>query len=410
MVAGGGGLHPQPLSIDNTLRTDGEKAQIIGRRRIQEKEEYMGTVYWIKGRSENIRKNLISKIDKLMRLETLAALMVPDTSLAIKFNLSEVGYGHYLPPLIFTSLFEKARELGVKPMLTDGCSVFKGSRAKGYDWNESALLLGFSSGESFQNQLLQSCGFTNEEGNFWSAEGKHLAGVDIGSLLTDTNNLVVVSHITAHPQLGLAGAVANLGLGFLTATGRLRLNGFLNIALDEERCDHCGECLPYCPTGALSGKPGEVNFDIRICNQCLGCVMACPHGAARVEAEGIPVYQECVVEAAHTVLQQLRGKAFFINVLQSVTPQPDEYAYSDIPFIPDLGIIASDDPVAADWATYQMIIRSPGIPGSIAQTLNVLDKGMDKLQAITGQTPEAMLAYAEEIALGSRQFQFLSSE
>jgi uncharacterized Fe-S center protein len=66
--------------------------------------------------------------------------------------------------------------------------------------------------------------------------------------------------------------------------------------------------------------------------------------------------------------------------------------------------------VAADWATYQMIVQSPGIPGSIAQNLNVLAKGQDKLRAITGQTPEHMLAYAEEQSLGSRQFHFLSAK
>jgi len=221
---------------------------------------------------------------------------------------------------------------------------------------------------------------------------------------------VVVSHITAHPLLALNGATANLGMGFLTATGRQRLHGFLSIAYDAQQCDQCGECLPFCPTGAMSGEPGAVTFDTRTCNQCLGCFMACPHGAIKVQPEGIPSYQECVVEAAHTVLNKLRGKAFFINFLQSVTPQPDEYPYSDIPFIPDLGIIASDDPVAADWATYQMIVQSPGVPGSIAQNLDALEKGKDKLQAITGQSPEHMLAYAEEMGLGSRKFEFLSGE
>lgn len=370
----------------------------------------MATVYWIKGRSENIRKNLISKLNILMGVEAFSGLMVPDTSLAIKFNLSEIGYGHYLPPVIFTTLFERARTLGARPLLTDGCSLFKGSRFDGYSWTESALMLGFSSGESFKNQLLQSGGYTNEEGNFWPAEGRHLAGIDIGSLLTDINNLVVVSHVTAHPLLGLSGAVANLGLGFLTATGKLRLHGFVQIEHNADRCDQCGECLPFCPTGAMSGEPGHVTFDSRTCNQCLGCLMACPHDAVHVRAEDIPVFQECVVEAAHTVFHKLRGKAFFINFLQSVTPQPDEYPYSDIPFIPDLGIIASDDPVAADWATYQMIVQSPGIPGSIAQNLDVLAKGRDKLQAITGQTPERMLAYAEEMALGSRTFEFLAGD
>jgi uncharacterized protein len=370
----------------------------------------MTTVYWIKGRSENIRKNLIAKIDSLLRVEGLSEIMVPETSLAIKFNLSEVGYGHYLPPVIFTSLFEKARAYGVKPIMTDGCGIFKGSRFEGYTWTDSTLQLGYSCGEMFHNQLMQSGGYTNEEGNFWPVEGKQLTGIDIGSLLTDIDNLLVVSHVTAHPILGLSGAMANLGLGLLTASGRLRIHGYLQIAYNADKCDHCGECLRFCPTGAMSGEPGNVSFDERTCNQCMGCIMACPHDAVSVQAEGIPDYQECVVEAAHTILNKLRGKAYFINFMQSVTPQPDEYPYSDIPFVPDLGIIASNDPVAADWATYQMLVQSPGIPGSIAQNLDVLAKGQDKIKAITGQTPEHMLAYAEEMAIGSREIRLLSNE
>ena len=114
-----------------------------------------------------------------------------------------------------------------------------------------------------------------------------------------------------------------------------------------------------------------------------------------------------MVDAAHTALKQLRGEAFFINFLSSVTPQPDDYPFSDIPFIPDLGIIASQDPVAADLATHQLIIRAPGIPGSIAQNLDVLEKGQDKIKAITGQTPMEMLDYAEQIKLGTKTFEFL---
>jgi uncharacterized Fe-S center protein len=351
----------------------------------------------------------VAKIDALLNLEEMTRLVVPDESLAIKINLSEIGYNHYLPPIIINTLFSKTRALGAKTLITDGCSLFKGSRHDGYSWMDAALVMGFSSGESFDNQLMQSAGYTNEEGKFWPADGDYLAGVEIGSLLTDTGNLIVVSHVTAHPQLGIAGAVGNLGLGFLTASGRLKIHSCLEIQYDKGQCDQCGICLPYCPTGAISGKPGAVSFDQRICNSCLGCHVSCPNGAIGIAPEGIPEFQNCVVDAAHTVRKHLRGRAFFINFLSSVTPQPDDYPFSDIPFIPDLGIIASEDPVAADLATYQLIIRAPGIPGSIAQNLNVLEKGQDKIEAITGQTPTDMLTYAQKLELGSNVFEFLSA-
>jgi uncharacterized Fe-S center protein len=368
----------------------------------------MANVYWIKGRTDNIRKNIISQIDVLLGLEEMSRLMVPDASLAVKFNLSEIGYGHCLPPVIFSTLFEKTRAQGTTTLLTDGVSLFKGSRYDGYSWTDGALLQGFSSGEVFQQQLLPSAGYTQEEGNFWPADGKHLAGIDIGSMLTDVANLVVVSHVTAHPLLGMSGAVANLGMGFLTRTGKLKLHAGLKVEHVADRCVDCDLCVPFCPTNAIGGQPNKISFDARTCNSCLGCYVACPNSAIRIDPAGIPEFQEVVVEAAHTVLGKLRGQAFFVNFLKSVTAQTEEHPYSDTPFVPDLGIIASNDPVAADWATAQMILRSPGVPGSVAQDLGVLEKGQDKLKAITGQTPDHMLHYAEEMQLGSCTFDFLT--
>ncbi len=368
----------------------------------------MANVYWMKGRCESIRKNIISKLEALLSLPEMARLVEPDESLAIKINLSEIGYSHYLPPIIVATLFSKTRAMGAKTLVTDGCGLFKGSRFDGYSWIDAASVMGFSNGEIFDNQLMQSGGYTNEEGKFWPADGEYLAGVELGSLLTDTKNLVVISHVTAHPQLGLAGAVGNMGLGFLTASGRLKIHGCLELSLDDSKCDQCGLCVPYCPTGAISGKPGSVTFDWRICNRCLGCHVTCPQRAIHIAPEGVAEFQKCVVDAAHTARTNLQGQAFFINFLSSVTPQPDEYPFSDIPFIPDLGIIASEDPVAADLATYHLIVRAPGIPGSIAQKLDCLEKGQDKIKAITGQSPLEMIDYADRMGVGSKTFEFLT--
>lgn len=367
----------------------------------------MANVYWLRGRTKDIQSNLIAKIHNLTGLPEMARLTGEDVSMALKFNLSELGYPYYLPPVIFTTLFEKMRAMGAKPVLTDSCTLFKGSRFDGYGWVDTALLQGFSGGESFDNQLLQAGGYTNEEGNFWAADGKHLAGIDIGSLLTDVQNVLVVSHVTAHPLVAMNGALHSLGAGFLTGSGKMKLHSFLSIVYDQDKCDHCGLCLPFCPTGAMSGEPGAVVFDRRTCTNCAGCFMACPHGAVRFEPDSVRTFQECVVDAAFAVKNRIRGEAFFINFLSSVTPQPDDYPFSDIPFVPDLGILASEDPVALDWATYQMIVRSPGIPGSITEENDALDKGRDKIRAITGTSPEIMIKHAEELGLGTRELEFL---
>jgi uncharacterized Fe-S center protein len=369
----------------------------------------MANVYWIKGRSAGIYQSIIAKITGLVGLEELARLAVPEESLAIKINLSEMGYSHYLPPVVVTTLFETTRGLGARPVVTDSCTLFKGSRFNGFDWMNSALTLGYSNGETFDSQMMLAGGYTNEEGRFYPSEGRRLGGVELGSLLTDTGNVVVMSHVTAHPLLGLSGAVSDLGMGMLTTSGKLRVHSSLEILFDQSKCDNCEACLSFCPTGAISSGSPTISYDREICNSCLGCFLACPNGAMSVKPEGIPIFQESVVEAAHTAMDNLRGSAFFINFLTSVTPQTNDHPFSDIPFIPDLGILASEDPVAVDWATYQMITGSPGVPGSIAENLGVLGKGQDKVKAITGIDPEYWIEYAEQMNLGFRNCEFLSN-
>lgn len=367
----------------------------------------MSKVYWIKGRSPNIYRNISARVDAVLDIEELSRLILENHSLAIKINLSELGSDHYLPPIVTTAFFERIRAKGAKPVVTDSGTLFKGPRFDGHDWMNTALMLGYPIGEALDNQMMLVGGYTNEEGKFYPSEGEHLGGVELGSLVTDVNNLVVLSHVTAHPLCGVAGAVCNLGLGLLTRSGKARVHSCLEIAYDESLCEGSKACLGFCPTGAITNEGKKISFDPRTCNGCLGCFMACPHSAISVRPEGIPTFQESVVEAAKVAVKNIRGRAFFINCLSSVTPQSDDFPFCDIPFVPDFGFLASDDPVALDWVTYQMILRSPGIPGSIAEDLNVLEKGAEKIEAITGISPIHMLEYAQKMELGQRECEFL---
>jgi pyruvate formate lyase activating enzyme len=45
------------------------------------------------------------------------------------------------------------------------------------------------------------------------------------------------------------------------------------------QCNDCGDCLPACPTGALSMAGGKVKFDPAACTQCDACLRACPISA-----------------------------------------------------------------------------------------------------------------------------------
>ncbi len=51
---------------------------------------------------------------------------------------------------------------------------------------------------------------------------------------------------------------------------------------DEERCTSCGNCIPHCPTGALSipdRSSRRIAFDGGLCVECLSCIDNCPFDA-----------------------------------------------------------------------------------------------------------------------------------
>lgn len=45
------------------------------------------------------------------------------------------------------------------------------------------------------------------------------------------------------------------------------------------QCDDCGDCIPACPTAALTMVDGKIHFDPKHCTNCDNCLKACPINA-----------------------------------------------------------------------------------------------------------------------------------
>ena len=57
--------------------------------------------------------------------------------------------------------------------------------------------------------------------------------------------------------------------------------------IDEEKCDHCGECSKFCRYNALAVLPSKVLVFPGLCHSCGGCKLVCPRDAISWKKIGI---------------------------------------------------------------------------------------------------------------------------
>jgi uncharacterized Fe-S center protein len=111
-----------------------------------------------------------------------------------------------------------------------------------------------------------------------------------------------------------------------------------------------------------------------------------------------------ISEYAWAVLQ---GKEHFhVSFIMDVSPLCDCWGMNDIPIIPDIGMLASFDPLALDQACFDLAKKSPAMPGSVADPDRTDARvGEDKFLYANPRTDGVFgLAHAEKMGIGSRSY------
>ena len=145
--------------------------------------------------------------------------------------------------------------------------------------------------------------------------------------------------------------------------------------------------------------------DEDVCIGCGECLAMCPSRAVRIEWSGNPSEaQEKLAEITAAVLANKKGRAAFFSFLVNVTPSCDCWNYSAAPSVPDIGFMASQDPVAIDQAASDMVMRCLAEESQArepsAQTKSTFLAG-------AGTASVRQLAHAQELGLGSREYELV---
>ena len=112
------------------------------------------------------------------------------------------------------------------------------------------------------------------------------------------------------------------------------------------------------------------------------------------------------VEYAGAVFERKKGKMLFVTFVTDVSPLCDCYPFSDQAIVPDVGILASIDPVAIDRAAVDLVNGAPGNP--LSKLGEATGPGKDKFRALFPHIDwEHQLTYAQELGLGSTEYKLV---
>jgi uncharacterized Fe-S center protein len=148
--------------------------------------------------------------------------------------------------------------------------------------------------------------------------------------------------------------------------------------VERTKCSGCGECITVCPNK-------NIEFDW--------------------ETEAGP-FGERLVEYAFGAIANKKDRCGFMNFLLSVSPECDCVPWSDSPIVPDIGILASTDPVAIDKASYDLVNKQTGFQNSALKTSHAA--GADKFKDIWPRIDgDVQFRHAEKIGLGSAEYKLV---
>ena len=226
------------------------------------------------------------------------------------------------------------------------------------------------------------------DGQNISIRGDHFENVKIARDICESDNMICISHVTGHMQSGFAGALKNLGMGCASRQGKLLQHSGTLPEITVEKCIGCGGCMSACPANAIGIKKKKAILVRERCIGCGECTVACRTGAIDIKYdENVVKFQEKMVEYALGVKKALNSKIVYLNFLENVTKNCDCMSKNETPVAPDIGIICSIDPVAADKASMDLV-------------------GIDKFKELFPEIDAlTQIRHAEKVKLGTSQYE-----
>ncbi len=265
--------------------------------------------------------------------------VAPTGRVAVKISTGESGNNHYLKPTFIRNLVEE-----VNGTIVECCTAYGGSRQEVSKHWQTIHEHGFDS--IFAVDIMDEFG----QMRIPVKDRRHIKYDIVGDHLANYDWMINLAHFKGHAMGGYGGVLKNASIGVASTAGKAYIHsaGYTDDASDA--WNH------------IENQDG---------------------------------FLESMAAAAQAVHNYMGGHVIYINVMNNMSVDCDCDGTPDEPKLKDMGIMASLDPVALDWACVQMVFSHKGKPG---------DDNAPLIERINSRHGTHTIDWAERIGLGSKNY------
>lgn len=241
--------------------------------------------------------------DKVVELYKLVGKALPGR-VAVKLHSGEKGNQNFLKPDFWKPMIEY-----VNGTVVECNTAYEGQRNTTEKHRRLIADHGWS--RYFTVDLLDAEGPDLE---LEIPDGKVIKKNFVGKDIVNYDAMLVLSHFKGHPMGGYGGALKQLSIGVASSYGKAYIHG--------------------------AGVPEDI--------------WTADHDS----------FLEAMADAVGSVVRYFKGNLVYVNVMKNMSVDCDCCAVAEDPCMADIGILASDDPIAIDQACIDLVYASsdPGKP------------------------------------------------
>ncbi|MBC8525700.1 MAG: DUF362 domain-containing protein [Candidatus Cloacimonetes bacterium] len=316
-------------------------------------------VYFIDFKT-SFTRNIFDKLSDIADKSGFYKFFCEYDKIAIKLHFGEYGNFGVVNPRFIRFFVDRIKEKGGNPFITDTNTLYAGHRCNSIDHLNLALLHGYNP-EVVNAPLIIADGILGQNDVSVLINKELTKTAYIASDIYHCEAILAISHLTGHIATGFGAAIKNIGMGCASSKGKIGMHSKSKPKVNKKLCTGCERCIKWCLAKAISIIDGKAIIDKNKCTGCTQCISVCPSKAITInwDAETESLTKK-IAEYAYAVISNKSGKMFFVNFLNNITALCDCVQIHGERLIPDIGILFSDDIVAIDKASIELVNEKAG--------------------------------------------------